>query len=148
MTLNHLFDETYPTTAGPRTLREIVSGDLPTVFVAYPMDFTTVCTKQLCSYRDDWTQLSALPCRWWGINQVSVEKHRKFKAEHRLPMELVTDEGGELLKALGLKSLLWTRRGFAVVSPQGEILGSSSVFPMGYPKSDEVRAMVEPLLRK
>jgi peroxiredoxin len=146
MSLHALMDRTYETTAGSRTLRGLLDPDRPTVFIAYPMDFTPVCTKQLCSYRDDWPRLSALPCRWWGINQAPPEKHRRFKEEKNLPLELVTDPDGELLKSLGLWGLLKTRRGFAVVSPDGKILGRSTIFPFFYTKTDDVVAFLEPLL--
>jgi peroxiredoxin len=148
MPINALLDRSYETTAGPLRLRDLLDPGRPTVFIAYPMDFTPVCTKQLCSYRDDWTRLSALPCRWWGVNQASPEKHRRFKEEKRLPLDLITDPDGELLKALGLWGLLKTKRGFAVVSPAGEILGQSSIFPFFYTKTDDVVAFLEPLLAK
>lgn len=146
MSLDALLDSSYDTTAGKRTLRELLDPVRPTVFVAYPMDFTPVCTKQLCSYRDNWPQMSRLRCAWWGINQAPVEKHLRFKQEHGLPMELITDRDGALLKALGLHGLLGTRRGFAVVSPDARILGRSTIFPLLYSKSDDVVAFLEPLL--
>lgn len=146
MSLESLLDAEFETTAGTKTLRSMLEADRPTVFVAYPMDFTPVCTKQMCSYRDNWPRLSQLNCAWWGINQAPMEKHRRFKEEHGLPMELITDKDGRLLKALGLMGLLGTKRGFAVVSPGGEILGRSTIFPLLYTKSDDVVAFLEPLL--
>lgn len=146
MTLNDLMDTPYPTTAGSLTLRQMLDPRRPTVFVAYPMDFTPVCTKQMCSYRDNWPRLSQLPCAWWGINQAPVDKHRRFKEEHGLPMDLITDRDGSLLKALGLHGLLGTKRGFAVVAPDGRILGRSTIFPLLYTKSDDVVAFLQPLL--
>lgn len=146
MALESMLDATFETTAGTQSVRAMLDPDRPTVFVAYPMDFTPVCTKQMCSYRDNWPQLSRLNCSWWGINQAPVEKHHRFKEEKKLPMELITDKDGSLLKALGLMGLLGTKRGFAVVSPEGKILGASTIFPLLYTKSDDVVAFLEPLL--
>ena len=48
--------------------------------------------------------------------------------------------------ALELNGLLWTRRGFAVVSPEGRLLDTSSIFPFKYRKPEEVKEYLEPLL--
>ncbi len=146
MSLENLMDESFETTAGDKSFREILDPSRPTVFVGYPMDFTPVCTKQMCDYRDNWPQLSQLHCAWWGINQANLGKHLRFKEEHRLQMELITDAKGQLLKALGLHGLMGTKRGFTVVSPKGEILGTSTIFPLLYTKSDDVVAFLKPLL--
>lgn len=148
MTLTPLMDKTFSTTAGSKRLSEILDPDRPTVFMAYPMDFTPVCTAQMCSYRDNWSAMSALPVRWWGINQAPPEKHERFKAEKKLPFDLITDSTGDLLKALGLWGILKTRRGFAVVAPNGEVLGATSIFPFFYQKTDSVLGFVGPLLAK
>jgi peroxiredoxin Q/BCP len=146
MSLQDLMDESFETTAGKRTLKELLDPERPTVFVGYPMDFTPVCTKQMCNYRDNWPRLSQLHCAWWGINQADLGKHFRFKEEHQLPLELVTDPQGKLLKALGLHGLMGTKRGFTVVSPQGGVLGTSTIFPLLYTKSDDVVAFLTPLL--
>jgi peroxiredoxin Q/BCP len=146
MNLSSLLDSPYPTTSGPRTLREILAPDRPTVFVSYPMDFTAVCTKQLCSYRDDWSRLSALPVRWWGINRASPEMHARFKSEKSLPFDLITDPDGRLLSALNLKGLLWTRRGFAIVSPSGDLLASTAFNPFRFPPTSGLLQFLPPHL--
>ncbi len=144
--LNEILNESFETTAGKKSLREMIGGERVTVFIAYPMDFTPVCTRQLCSYRDHWPEMAGLACRWWGINQASPEKHERFKREKQLPFELISDPEGTLLKALGLWGWLRTKRGFAVVAPSGEILGTSSIFPFFYRRWDEVIQFVESLL--
>lgn len=144
MELRSLLDSRFETTAGDRTLAEMLAPDRPTVFIAYPMDFTFVCTRQLCDYRDHWDALSSLPVRWWAVNQASLETHRRFKEQKNLPFELVTDPEGKLLKSLNLWGLLRTRRGFAVVSPAAEILETSSIFPFFYKSHDEVIRLIRP----
>ena len=146
MKLGPILERKLETTAGEKTVREMIEGDRPTVFISYPMNFTPVCTKQLCSYRDDWENLASLPCRWWGINRFSIEKHRRFRAQHDFPFDLVSDPSGDLLEELKLKGLLWTRRGFALISPEGDVLDSTSGFPAFYRKPGEVKTYIEALL--
>ena len=142
MNIGGLLDREFETTAGPRTVRQMIEGTQPTVFISYPMDFTPVCTKQLCSYRDNWAEMGNLPVRWWGINQADPEKHNKFKAQKSLPFELISDPAGDLLRALGMWGMLRTRRGFAVVSPGGEVLGTNTIFPFFYRKHETVAEFV------
>lgn len=146
MGVEGLMEQIFPTTAGAKKLMDLLDPERPTVFMAYPMDFTPVCTAQMCSYRDNWAAMSALPVRWWGINQANEEKHARFKSEKKLPYDLITDADGTLLKALGLWGILKTKRGFAVVSPKGEVLGSTSIFPFFYQKSDSVVEFVKKLV--
>lgn len=146
MSLAQMLDQSFETTTGPKTLREILDPGRPTVFIATPMDFTPVCTMQMCNYRDHWEAFSKLDCRWWGLNQASPELRAKFKDKKSLPMELITDPKGELLKALGLWGLLRTRRGFAVVSPDARVLATTYSFPFFYPGPESVLEFVRPHL--
>lgn len=146
MSLAELMNSSYETTQGNLALAEMIAPDRLTVFVAYPMDFTFVCTRQLCNYRDHWDELSGLNVRWWGINQAPLDKHLRFKEQKNIPFELVTDPDGRLLQALGLWGLLRTKRGFAAVSPRGELLGSSAIFPFFYQKHDAVVRLLEPYI--
>ena len=47
----------------------------PVVLFFYPGDETPVCTKQLCSVRDNWARYQATGAEVVGINTDSVEKH-------------------------------------------------------------------------
>lgn len=145
-TIAALFENTLETTAGTMKVRELLDTERPTVFISYPMDFTSTCTKQLCDYRENWGAFAKLPVKWWGINQVRVEKHEKFKERYQLPFDLITDKSGELVEALGLKSLLWVKRGFAVVSPGGQIVASWAGNPFRYPKPSDVMTVLEPMV--
>jgi peroxiredoxin len=148
MALDPILDQTFETTAGPRAVRQMIEGDIPTVFISYPMDFTPVCTMQLCSYRDHWESLAPLKCRWWGINQANPALHGSFKEKKKLPFELISDKDGALLKALGLWGIFRTKRGFAVVAPSGEILGVTSIFPFFYQGYKSVIDFVSPLIKQ
>ena len=138
MSLQDLMDKTFETTAGSMTLRELLDSENPTVFIAYPMDYSPVCTMQLKSYCNNWDKLSELPVNWWGINMVSVKKHASYKETMNLPFELISDPKADLLKALNLYGALQTKRGFAVISKEGEVYGDWSIFPFIYDNAQSV----------
>ena len=51
------------------------------VLAFYPGDFTAVCTKQFCSYRDQGDKLDQLGAEVLGISPQSVESHERFTQE-------------------------------------------------------------------
>lgn len=74
-----------------------------TVILAfYPGDFTPVCTKQFCSYRDDGDRIEALGVTMLGISPQSVDSHERFAAEHHLTVPLLSDPGKRVARAYGV----------------------------------------------
>lgn len=144
---DQVLDMELDTTAGKRRVRDLLDAEKPTVFIAYPGDFTPVCTAQLCHYSEHWEEFERLGCIFWGVNQFPIEKHIKFKERKEFPFDLITDPKGDLLEPLGLWGILRTRRGFAVVSPGAEILATTSIFPFFYQKSDQVIEFLKPYLQ-
>src|SRR5262245_40604806 len=74
--------------------------------VFYPRDETPVCTKQMCSMRDRWTDYQSTGAEVVAISVASVESHKKFVEHHGLPQRLLADARGEVTRLLGVKSLL------------------------------------------
>src|SRR4051794_10761458 len=50
------------------------------VLMFYPGDDTPVCTKEMCSVRDHWSDYQATGAEVVGISTDSVESHDKFSA--------------------------------------------------------------------
>ena len=63
------------------------------VLVFYPGDNTSVCTKQLCQLRDNWTGLKAKNVLVFGVNPQSAGSHAGFRQKQKLPFPLLVDEG-------------------------------------------------------
>src|SRR3954467_3373299 len=57
----------------------------------YPGDETLVCTKQLCSVRDNWSKYLNTGADIVGISPGTDEQHGRFADHHRLPMPLLSD---------------------------------------------------------
>ncbi len=62
-----------------------------TVLLFYPQDETLVCTRQLCSVRDNWASYLATRATIVGISPGSSAQHRAFSLSHRLPISLLAD---------------------------------------------------------
>ena len=62
------------------------------ILAFYPHDFTPVCTRQFCSYRDDGDRIESLGVPMLGISPQSVESHERFAAHHGLTVPLASDQ--------------------------------------------------------
>ncbi len=112
------------------------------VLFFYPGDETPVCTKQLCSVRDNWGRYRETGAEVIGINIDSVEKHAGFAANHKLPLRLLSDTDGRVVRAYDMKSPLWIKRGVVVIDKEGYIRYRKVVFPVFRPSDDEVIAAI------
>ncbi|HEY2333909.1 MAG TPA: peroxiredoxin [Solirubrobacterales bacterium] len=89
------------------------------VLAFYPGDFTAVCTKQFCSYRDNSERLDQLGADVLGISPQSVESHERFTEEKRLNVPLLADENKSVAKAYGVLAGPMVRRAVFVVDEEG-----------------------------
>lgn len=92
------------------------------VIYFYPKDESGVCTKEACAFRDSYTAFEAKGTTVIGINSGSVESHKKFAEHHGLNFTLLSDPGNKVLKAFGIKSVLFlTGRETFVVDGSGRV---------------------------
>ena len=93
------------------------------VLLFYPGDNTPVCTAQLCSVRDHWSEYQATGAEVVGISTDTVESHDKFAEKHSLPLRLLSDADRKVSSTYDMKSWLPGRsaRGVVVIDGQGKI---------------------------
>ncbi len=115
------------------------------VLLFYPGDNTPVCTKQMCSVRDNWADYAATGALVVGISTDSPQSHKDFAEKHDLPLTLLSDKNGEVSKLYNAKSWLPGRsaRAVVVIDKNGVVrqhqVQSLSLFR---PKDDEVLAAI------
>jgi len=98
-------------------------GKQVVVLYFYPKDGTRICTAEACSFRDSFEDFSKAGAVVIGVSADTLERHRKFAAEQRLPFTLVSDGDGKLRKAFGVPSILWMVPGRVtfVIDKQGTV---------------------------
>jgi peroxiredoxin Q/BCP len=79
----------------------------PIVIYFYPKDNTISCTKEACAFRDDFHQFSAVGVKVFGFSADSVESHRKFRNQYRLPFDLLSDGNNKVRDAFGVEADLF-----------------------------------------
>jgi peroxiredoxin Q/BCP len=74
-----------------------VAGRGPVILYFYPKDFTFICTREACHFRDAYAELhSELGAEIIGVSLDDVGTHRRFATKHDLPFPLVGDEEKEI----------------------------------------------------
>ncbi|HEY0273265.1 MAG TPA: redoxin domain-containing protein [Chitinophaga sp.] len=129
----------YDTDKKLTTLADFKGQNLVILF--FPMAFTSVCTAELCSMRDDLAAYNNLQASVVAISVDSPFTLAKFKAEQQLNFPLLSDFNKEVSRAydafyenfvLGLKGV--SKRAAFVVDKEGvvryaEVLESAGDLP-------------------
>ncbi len=95
------------TTHDGRTVRlSDYRGKQAVVLYFYPRDGTSVCTRQACSFRDAYEDFLDAGAAVIGVSGDSLERHREFAAQQRLPFVLLSDADGKIREAFGVGNTL------------------------------------------
>lgn len=95
----------------------------PVVLLFYPGDNTPVCTAQMCSVRDHWSEYQATGAEVVGISTDTVESHKGFAEKNQLPLRLLSDPDRKVSEMYDMRSWLPGRsaRGVVVIDAAGKV---------------------------
>jgi thioredoxin-dependent peroxiredoxin len=130
---------------GGRTVRLADFGGRWLVLAFYPGDFTPVCTRQFCSYRDAADRLDELDAEVLGVSPQTLESHERFRAEHGLTVPLLADPERDMIRAYGvLGPGGMVRRSIFIVDPQGIVrYRHVALLGLRYQDVDELRQSLQ-----
>jgi len=124
------------------------SGKNILVIYFYPKDESSICTKEACSFRDNYTDFTNAGAIVIGINQASVEMHKKFQLHHQLPFILLSDPGNKVLKLFAVKNKFFlTGRETFVIDKSGKIVFRFDSFTKGKQHQEEALKFIKTLNR-
>ena len=83
-------DFTLPNQDGVDTNLSSFKGSRVVIYF-YPKDDTPGCTKEACSFRDNWELFKSNNIQVLGISKDASKSHVKFIDKHQLPFTLLTD---------------------------------------------------------
>jgi len=81
---------------------DAVIGKKNLVIYFYSKDDSPGCTKEACSFRDQFDVFNQADALIIGISSQSVESHKKFAEKHRLNYTLLADENNVVRKLFGV----------------------------------------------
>jgi peroxiredoxin Q/BCP len=111
----------------PVSLKDYL-GKKVVVLYFYPKDFTSGCTVEACSFRDDYRLYEDQDAVVIGVSLGSVESHSKFSEKYNLPFQILSDNGKETAKAYGVLGIggLLAKRATFIINKDGKI---THIFP-------------------
>jgi len=77
-------------------------GEKYLVIYFYPKDDTPGCTKEACSFRDNYEEFEELNVAIIGISSDDVKSHQAFKTKYKLPYTFLADTQGKVRKMFGV----------------------------------------------
>jgi peroxiredoxin Q/BCP len=97
-------DFTLPSQMGDNVTLSEFFGKKNVVLYFYPKDETPGCTKEACTFRDNYEQLTKLGAEVIGVSKQSVESHQSFATHYGLPFILLSDEYNKVRELYGVPS--------------------------------------------
>jgi len=98
-------------------------GQKNVVLYFYPRDFTPGCTREACTFRDNYTDVEQYDAVIVGVSTDSSESHGSFRERHELPFPLVSDPDKRVIRMYDADGLLGltTARVTYVIDKEGVI---------------------------
>ncbi len=114
-----------PSTSGDTFNLETRIGKY-TVLYFYPKDFTYGCTKEACSFRDEFSSFRDLGIDVYGINKDDMSTHKRFKSQLELPFDLLCDSDLKVAKKYNavVPFIGMVKRVTYLLDPELRIVGS------------------------
>jgi peroxiredoxin Q/BCP len=90
------------------------------VLAFYPGDDTLGCTRQLCSYRDEFEVFEGVEAVLLGISPQDIDSHERFAEKRDLQFPLLADTDRAVAKRYGVTApVIGIRRSVFVIDAEG-----------------------------
>jgi peroxiredoxin len=113
-------DFTLPSTAGADVTLSSLRGK-NVLLAFFPLAFTSVCTKEMCSFSEDYGQFQSANAVVLPISVDSVPTLKEFKAKERLTVDLLSDFKREVSRRYGvlMEDKFFSKRAYVLIDKQG-----------------------------
>lgn len=111
----------------------------------YPGDDTPVCTTQLCSYRDNYSEFTKRGIVVLGISTDSVDSHKTFGEKNSLPFTLLSDKEKKVCELYDALSFLgMSQRAYVFIDEKGVVrLSFSELLPVFYRSTQDLLSQID-----
>jgi peroxiredoxin Q/BCP len=86
----------------------------------YPKDDTPGCTKEACSFRDNFPKLKE-KLEIVGVSGDSVDSHKRFSDKYTLPFTILSDKDKKIIEKYGTDGSNFAKRTSFLINPEGII---------------------------
>ncbi|MGE5533081.1 MAG: peroxiredoxin [Bacillota bacterium] len=99
-------DFTLPSQMGDNVTLSEYLGKKNVVLYFYPKDESPGCTREACTFRDNYEELANLGAEVLGVSSQSVESHKSFANHYGLPFLLLSDIGNKVRELYGVPATM------------------------------------------
>ena len=97
---------TLPSQTGENITLSKFFGKKNIVLYFYPKDESRGCTKEACTFRDNYEVFKNLGAEVIGVSSQDVESHQSFASHHNLPFILLSDKENTVRELYSVPSTL------------------------------------------
>ncbi|MCA1592200.1 MAG: peroxiredoxin [Acidobacteria bacterium] len=118
------------------------------ILAFYPADWSGGCTKEVCTLRDTFAELSKLNATVLGISGDYVFSHQEWAKHHNLQFPLVSDHKHEVARTYGIydEASGFNKRSVFLIDKNGVVRYTNLAFKAGEQKDYEaLRAALQKL---
>lgn len=125
-------DFTAPVAVGDGDIEQFTLSErldeAPIVLAFFPGAFTSVCTQEMCSFRDRMSAFEDIEATVYGLSTDSPFALNAFREEHDLPFGIISDDDKEIIhqfdaamdfEAVGVSNV--AKRAVFIIDDGGEI---------------------------
>ncbi|MBN1278795.1 MAG: peroxiredoxin [Chlorobium sp.] len=115
------------------------------LLVFYPGDDTPVCTTQLCSYRDNFTEFTKRDITILAISIDTIDSHKQFGEKNSLPFTLLSDHDKQVSRLYDAMDFLgMSKRAYVLIDEQGRVrLAFNDLLPLFYQSTRDLLAKID-----
>lgn len=115
-------DFTLPSTSGEQVTLSALRGR-PVLLAFFPEAFTSVCTRELCAFSDDYDEFERAGSMVLPISVDDIGVLREFKRNERLRVELLSDLRRDVSRRYGVldEARSVARRAYVLIDRRGVV---------------------------
>jgi peroxiredoxin len=110
-----------PSTAGTDFVLSALRGRSSVLLAFFPLAFTSVCTAELCSFSEDFSQFAGAGTTVVGISVDSIPTLKEFRAKYGITVDLLSDFKRDVSRVYGTldEAKFTSRRAYFIVDRTG-----------------------------
>ncbi|ACP36799.1 alkyl hydroperoxide reductase/ Thiol specific antioxidant/ Mal allergen [Sulfolobus islandicus Y.G.57.14] len=123
------------------------------VLAFYPAAFTSVCTKEMCTFRDSMAKFNEVNAVVIGVSVDPPFSNKAFKEQNKLNFTIVSDFNREAVKAYGVAGELPILKGYVLAKRSVFVIDKNGIIrykwvsedPTKEPNYDEIKDVISKL---
>ncbi len=123
------------------------------ILAFYPAAFTSVCTKEMCTFRDSLAKFNELNATVIGISVDPPFSNKAFKEQNKLNFTVLSDFNREAVKAYGVAGELPVLKGYVLAKRSVFIIDRNGIIkykwvsedPGKEPNYEEIKQVISKL---